>query len=978
MALDQAREYLARVLAWPQPGEGGFVNLHWTFPGKQPGSRPIWSGRAVTSVAEAIRALAWALGRPDTRDVYACLSLQAQATPKQSAKGWAYNIPIRASANALGMKAFWLDLDIKQLGYADIYQLLEALNDFRAKMGLPKCTMLVHTGGGVHAYWVFDRAITPEQWLPYAHALAEAAKQHGLKCDTQCTVDAARVLRVPDTSNRKQDTPRPVYILSSLDFDYSLERITKALEPYVGLTRTKLVSGIDPALFPRRTPVTGSSPLQSGLDALYPVPDLDLVRGSCGFINNTLRTAGIDNHNPLWNLTTLIAAHTLGGRADAHRMANAHAAYSLDETNELFDRKVREVQERGLGWPSCQAISTAGAKECASCPLFAHGKTPLHFEQRPLPPQVTQFIPAAGVSQADMPNNFRRQPDGLIARSIVDPDNPGAPPIYLPISDYPMDEAWMQTEPRTLHFRTVIDRGKPSQISIETEVVNTNEMRKVLQSQGFMLKPKDTYMGEFLMSWIRHLQTVKDSVNTAPFGWHSEKGKRQGFIFADRLWTPTGDSPSAHHSKKMQIRYQPIGEKQTWMDAAQLVSLLGRPDLEVLVASSFAAPLVTFTGHNGLLMSAFSRQTGVGKTTAVEIAQAVWGNPNTGKQGLNDTENAVIGICAELKSLPLYWDELKSEEQTKKFVNMTFQITSGKGKSRMDSRAQLKEPGDWQTLVISASNESLIEHVTAHTPTTAAGLMRIFEYRVKPIKTAGHTTTSAQIALAKLRDAFGTVGLEYAKWLGANHVAIAAEVEAFSVALEQEVNGTQEERFWIALVAIILLGARYANRLGFRVFNEPAMKEFLLEELANMRANRKIHTVDLDNSVNVSAVLNAFGVDVKQQNGWLVTDRIHVGAGKPPRNSVKLVYPVDGRMNGVLVQVADRGGNDLMRISSHALSVWCKKNGINRYNLLEALAKMVTYRTVVGKLGSGTHLSGSTETLLELDLTTSNDLDFIN
>ena len=41
------------------------------------------------------------------------------------------------------------------------------------------------------------RALTREEWQPLANALAQAAKQHGLKCDTQCTIDSARVLRVP-------------------------------------------------------------------------------------------------------------------------------------------------------------------------------------------------------------------------------------------------------------------------------------------------------------------------------------------------------------------------------------------------------------------------------------------------------------------------------------------------------------------------------------------------------------------------------------------------------------------------------------------------------------------------------------------------------------------------------------------------------------------------------------------------------------
>ena len=38
-----------------------------------------------------------------------------------------------------------------------------------------------------------------------AFALAEETKQHGLKCDAQCMIDTARVLRIPHTFNCKSD-----------------------------------------------------------------------------------------------------------------------------------------------------------------------------------------------------------------------------------------------------------------------------------------------------------------------------------------------------------------------------------------------------------------------------------------------------------------------------------------------------------------------------------------------------------------------------------------------------------------------------------------------------------------------------------------------------------------------------------------------------------------------------------------------------
>jgi hypothetical protein len=88
---------------------------------------------------------------------------------------------------------------------------------------MPRPNLVVHSGGGLHVYWVLARALTPADWQPLAFALAEATKQHGLKCDTQCTVDRARVLRIPGTLNTKYDPPRLVRFAGKpSEFDYDI------------------------------------------------------------------------------------------------------------------------------------------------------------------------------------------------------------------------------------------------------------------------------------------------------------------------------------------------------------------------------------------------------------------------------------------------------------------------------------------------------------------------------------------------------------------------------------------------------------------------------------------------------------------------------------------------------------------------------------------------------------------------------------
>jgi hypothetical protein len=402
----QARQYLARVLPWPGEDEApAYVNVHWSYK-RQGHDKPAWSGRATRSIEEAINAVGWALGLPDTRDVYVCMSTQREANEATSQKGFKYYKPIRRQTNAVALKSFFIDLDAKGVdknSYANMNEAIAGLAAFIKATGLPKPSVVVLSGGGLHVYWTVMRALTPDEWNPIAYALAEATKREGLKCDTQCTVDSARVLRIPDTFNHKADTPRPVRLAGPRqDFDYTVERIEKALEPYktiVPSNRHQLA--LDPKIFPPRPPLQGKSDLSAGIDNEYPPVHLDDVAKECGFIREAIATGGAGYTNPLWNLTTLIATFTDDPRVDAHRMGDKHPGYTRESTDEQFERKVRERDEKGLGWPSCAAISGSGCKACATCPHLKEGKSPLRFALKPVTLEVTSVATTSAWNAGD-------------------------------------------------------------------------------------------------------------------------------------------------------------------------------------------------------------------------------------------------------------------------------------------------------------------------------------------------------------------------------------------------------------------------------------------------------------------------------------------------------------------------------------------------------------------------------------------------
>jgi hypothetical protein len=976
MSLDHAREYLARVLPWSQEGDApGWINVHWTFKSEKY-DKPGWGGRAVTTVDDAVRAVAFAMKSPDTLDIYACQSSQREAQEMLTKKsGYKYFKPVRLQENAVALKAFFLDIDVKPAiagkivkGYPTMAEAVTALGAFIKATGLPKPSMMIQSGGGLHVYWVVDRALSPHDWYPLACALVEATKRHGLLLDDAVTTDAARVLRIPDTFNRKSDPPRAVRIAGTpTDFDYSVERIEKSLEPYKVATAVfhantgKLQFEVPT---PPQAPLQGISDLAAGIETTMPDQELRACLDA------------IPNNKVDWNFWNTVGMRVFAATDGADYGLAAWRDWSdtnsVSGTGESCDARWAVLQAS----PPTRTGSGALVNEVRTITGDPHW-TPRAYLPAPqavLNPQVTSQVTASLAlgTNSDMPQGYTRTAQGIV---MLLGTNEDGTPSMTPVSEYPIMDGWLQVEPWRLHFDTVTNRGAKSQISIACESVGGMDMRKILQSQGFMLRREPKLATEFFVAWITKLQASKDAVMSTSFGWSTKGQKDEGFVYGSRLWTAKGDTPAATADAVLARQYSPTGELQPWLDAADMITLQKRPALDAILASAFAAPLVYISGQTGLLMSAYSQESGIGKTTAVKVAQAVWGDPAR-TQGLDDTLNSVFGKMGQLRSLPIYWDEIKTEDDTKQFVKLTFRLTGGSEKSRMRANTTIHDSGAWQTLLISASNDSLLDYIVGQTSTSPAGLMRIFEYRVDPGTTHQISRTDADLIRARLNDNHGQAGLIYAKFLGENIEKLRLDYADTSKALGKEVNERVDERFWIAMVACVLLGAKYANELNLTDIDEVALKAFMIEKLKDMRAERADSPNDMRKKMNVSNVLAQF-INAMGARHTVWTNRIHITAGKPPKGSIQVVRPTD-KLDGPYVHI---GRDDkLLRISSTYFSEWLKNKELSRHVVKEALEKEFGSRTIHGRIGSGTPHAGATEYLLQIDLAGTGNaiIDFID
>jgi hypothetical protein len=376
-AASNNRKFLENVVVWPGPDSPGWINMHVNLKNTdhtKNGGKPFVVGWPYKQIDEFINRALWVDNTDKFFNVWLCMSQQSESGAGATGNPKA----IRKAANATWVKAIWIDIDVKphdDKHYQTQEAAIAALDGFVVRVGLPPPSAVINSGGGLHVYWISDKPLTPNEWRPYAEGLKAALLQEGVLSDTGLTTDIARILRVPGTLNYKYDPPRPVELLplplKEYDFAEDLEFLT-----------TEAPASVLPnTAFAGKTPIyTGTADkLSDGERAEFPpLPVAPIVAG-CAFIRDAIETGGKHYTQPMWNLTTLAATFMEDGHELAHRMARGHSEYTPESTDALWERKNRERADPRLGWPSCKTILANGCAECAACPQFAAGKSPLHL-----------------------------------------------------------------------------------------------------------------------------------------------------------------------------------------------------------------------------------------------------------------------------------------------------------------------------------------------------------------------------------------------------------------------------------------------------------------------------------------------------------------------------------------------------------------------------------------------------------------------
>lgn len=725
----------------------------------------------------------------------------------------------RTTNAAADKKALYLDLDCGEgKGFTNKKEAVTELARFCKASGMPLPNIIVDSGHGIHCYWTLTTPIPIAQWHSMADRLKELCVEHNFAADGAITADAARILRVPGTYNYKDPShPIPCRIVKADPQDFEPDVLVGALAIVANSVPEALRGQVD------------SEDLGANLYGERHYFAGDMIE-QCSALRHTRDTGGKDQPGILWHKILHLLAYTEDGADFIHPMSNKHDQYDPKHTEARFDYS---RQRKGqIGPTLCKTIEGFLPSKCATCPFRGNIKTPLVLGK----PQ-----------DSFLPGGWKMTKEGVFKPTKF--DEKGQACDWVRVIPYMFSDVELYSTAFGNGLQLSAHNGprKHTTLVLGVDLAgDSRELAKNLMMDRIMLT--DTELQEFrriMIPWMRKMEMIKDA-KPAPLtglGWMTT-GEKVGFATGHQIFMEDGTtSPISGVDRTLAKEYTPKGDPQAWRDAAGTVLGDNCPPIQAAVLTAFAAPLIKFTGVQGTIFSLHSRDSGTGKSSALKVAQAVWGDPIRGVNALNDTANSMAKKFGFLNNLPAYWDEVRMRDEVRNLVHLIYQMGQGKEKQRLTSSSKMQEMGTWSTITTLATNESVLDHVDAISSNTDAGRLRVFEVDVP---TRPLTDTTAPFKLRDLGTNYGHIGDDYAAWLARNHDQVDHLVQKLQMKVVKDLSATNNERFWIALCAVLLAAALIVNKRGYMKVDMKVFETWLYGEFQRQRGQAVTVQVSLE------------------------------------------------------------------------------------------------------------------------------------
>ena len=735
----------------------------------------------------------------------------------------------RKVSNVKQLKSFFLDLDCGETkDYPNQDEALKALQGFCKTLSLPK-PKLVNSGRGIHAYWFLSEAIGIDDWLPVAERLKKLCGEHKLLADPAVTADAARVLRVPTTHNYKTTPPSRVEFLASdipeaLDFDKFSALLGGGMIPV-----------------PKRMLPSGASSVMNVLMGNKQNKFKDIiVKTMNGTGCEQLKTIWKDQENcsePMWRAGLSIAKFCVDANSAATNISKNHEGYSPEDT--------RDKMELIKGPYLCTSFDEFNPDVCPKCPNWGKVKSPIVLGSSVV--EATEEDNIVEVPEIDLPDSptttyviptyprpfFRGANGGVYIRTVNDEGDPDEEVVYhndlyvvKRIKDLEMGEAVV--------VRLHLPKDGVREFTIPlTAVTSKEELRKQMSMHGVAVSRMDKLM-TYMTTWVNELQATGVATEARrQFGWTGDDLK--SFVVGDKevFANTIGSNPPSTPTAGLFHAFEPKGTLQGWIDMANFYDRDGFELHQYIVGTGFGSPLMALSPVSCAGFHVHSKESGIGKTTAMYVGASIWGNPKALVLGDNDTKNSRGNRSELYQNLPLYIDEL-TELKGEELSSLIYQISSGMQKNRMSSNGTNTERvrgKPWKLLSVTTGNTSAIEKVSMYKAMPKAEAQRLMETKAVRLFDKSKTKHLTDAHATNAENIYGHAGILYIQYVMANVTAVTKLLAQVQAKIDQAADLTAENRFWSAGAAADLTGVLIAKKLGLVNYDTNKLFKFIIKIL---------------------------------------------------------------------------------------------------------------------------------------------------
>jgi hypothetical protein len=799
----------------------------------------------------------------------------------------------RKAENSLFFRTFFIDLDVGEgKAYGDKGEAQTALWKFLGGTGLPD-PVCIDSGGGMHAYWIMDRDIPTEEYLPYAQKF-KAFSLLKIAADPSVMADPSRIMRCPETFNYKFDPPELTSVIGDeihvYDWDEFKEFLDSNDDTPVKDPLANVKRGLDEDTMAMKK-------LDNFEWDFVKIAERSLAGDGCAQVKYWLEnstTLGYDD----WFSSMNIAYFCKDGDQMIHTVSEDHPDYTAKGVEE----KKLEFVKRGKP-QTCEYLASQHPDRCQGCKHRGKIHTPIVLgkalkqvtepepiaEHTPAEPSAseinallgTQTYEAEPIRETSDTQEIPKFPEflspysrGQVGGVYYNPppkvDKKGATHYEDPVEIlahvlFPVRRLFspLDGECMTMHLILPNDGLKEFLLPMKS-VYALEELKKTLAFHQVIYTPKwINNIQEYLVKWSQYMINIgKAQQMRMQLGWtatnNTEEWKTRSFVIGENEITfekETTEAPVSPYIRGVVKHFRAVGTYERWQESA---NYLNRPGFELhamTCLAGFGTTLMPYMSTPGVVISLLGRS-GCAKTGAMYAGISAFGDPEA-LSVFDSTDNGLTGRMLGLKNLMFGVDEIGNKDP-KPLSQLVHNVSNGKAKIRMQASVNAERVTEMSASLIAifTTNESVYNKFELHKGSPDGEVARVIEFLMEqPQDLKG--TEGAKVGL-HVFDAFkynyGHAGPKFiVAALEAGDIHIKKRIDHWINRYLTDTGGDSAYRFHQNFVAAVFTAGEIAVDAGIVDFDLERIYQKVISELNNIKLN-----VIKVNSTDYSAVLADF------------------------------------------------------------------------------------------------------------------------